>query len=233
MAGRRELVEMLAQALRRARMGANDVGVGRRMSAAADESISNSSPAETLSDWWNDGTYRAPNWAHDTDWALARTKGADGGFERPANPLPIHGGQVETPLTDYDRAMMKQNEPRLTWAPGATEDIGRMVGADGELVPPEQFLGRPLTPDHIWNDPKFQRRLDMTSDLEGVRTPEERFHIAMQREQELSQRPPHRAAAARWGVEDPVARMALIGAGVGGGGLSLREVLRDRNQWSA
>ena len=39
------------------------------------------------------------------------------------------------------------------------------------------------------------------------------------------------AARTRWGVDDPVARMALIGAGGVGGGLTLREALR--NQWSA
>ena len=61
MAATGELVELLAKALRRARMGANDVGVGRRISAAGDEVLSNPSPAETLSDWWNDGTYRAGN----------------------------------------------------------------------------------------------------------------------------------------------------------------------------
>lgn len=231
MAGRGELVEMLAKALQRAQRSANDVGIGRRISAARNEAISNPSPAETLSDWWNDGTYRAPDWAHPDDWALAKSKAPGGGFERPANPLPIHGGQIETPLTDYDRAFMAQNEPRLTWAPGATDDIGRMIGADGELAPPEQFLGRPLTPDHIWNDPQFQSRLDRTADLEGVRTPEERFHIGAEREHQLTQRGPHKAAAERWGVSDPVARMALLGAGLGGGGLSLREVLR--NQWSA
>jgi hypothetical protein len=154
MAATGELVELLAKALRRARMSANDVGATSRVRGALDPSISNPSPKETLSDWWNDGTYRAPDWAHPDDWALARTKSADGGFERPANPLPIHGGQIETPLTDYERAMMRQE-----------------MGGSTEL------------------------------------------------------------ARSRWGVDDPVARMALLGAGLGGGGLSLREVLRD--QWSA
>lgn len=223
-----ELVELLAAALRRARTGANDVGIARRVRAAADESISNPSARETLSDW-NSSTYRAPEWAHPTDWALARN--ADGGLERPANPLAAHGGEVDAPLTDYDRALMKQNDAHLTWAPGATDDIGRMIGPDGELVPPEQFLGRPLTPDHIWNDPAFQRRLDMTADLEGIKTPEERFHIAAERERQMLQQGPHKAATERWGVNDPVVRMALIGGGVGGG-LSLREALRQR-QWSA
>ena len=154
MAATGELVELLAKALRRARMGANDVGVGRRISAAGDEALSNPSPAETLSDWWNDGTYRAPDWAHPDDWALARTKSADGGFERPANPLPIHGGEIETPLTDYERAMIRQE----------------MGGSTG-------------------------------------------------------------LARSRWGVDDPIAKSLLIG-GIGlGGGLTLREALR--NQWSA
>ena len=108
MAATGELVELLAKALRRARMSANDVGATSRVRGALDPSISNPSPKETLSDWWNDGTYRAPDWAHPDDWALARTKSADGGFERPANPLPIHGGEIETPLTDYERAMMRQ-----------------------------------------------------------------------------------------------------------------------------
>lgn len=57
--------------------------------------------------------------------------------------------------------------------------FGRM--ASDEMPTPEQALGRPLTPDHIWNDPRFTHRLSITSDLEGIKTPEERFHIAGER----------------------------------------------------
>lgn len=59
--------------------------------------------------------------------------------------------------------------------------IGDMFDDSGRLLPPEQALGRPLTPDHIWNDPRFQHRLAMTSDLEGAATPAERFQIAADR----------------------------------------------------
>lgn len=80
------------------------------------------------------------------------------------------------------RALWGMQEPTLEMAPGASDDIARMFNANGELASPEQFLGRPLTPDHIWNDPKFWKRMDATADLEGKRTLEERFHIAARRE---------------------------------------------------
>jgi len=59
--------------------------------------------------------------------------------------------------------------------------LGGMFDDSGKLVPPEQFLGRPLTPDHIWNDPRFKHRLAMTSDLEGKTAPVDRFRIAGER----------------------------------------------------
>lgn len=57
-------------------------------------------------------------------------------------------------------------------------DADFLANIDGT---PEQALGRPLTPDHIWNDPRFQYRYDRTADLEGMRTPAERFDIAGER----------------------------------------------------
>jgi hypothetical protein len=53
--------------------------------------------------------------------------------------------------------------------------------ASDEMPTPEQALGRPLTPDHIWNDPRFNHRLAMTPDLEGVQAPVDRFRIAGER----------------------------------------------------
>ena len=86
---------------------------------------------------------------------------------------------------EASRAMWGMNEPTLEMAPGASDDIARMFNSNGDLASPEEFLGRPLTPDYIWNDPRFQQRLELTSDLEGIRTPEQRFHIAARREMGL------------------------------------------------
>lgn len=82
--------------------------------------------------------------------------------------------------------MWGMQEPTLELNPGVADEIGGMFKPNGEMVSPEEFLGRPLTPDHIWNDPRFQRRLEMTRDLEGKRTLEERFHIAARREMGLA-----------------------------------------------
>lgn len=61
------------------------------------------------------------------------------------------------------------------------DEIGAMFDDAGNMVSPEEYLGRPLTPDHIWNDPRFNHRLAMTSDLEGVQPPVDRFRIAGER----------------------------------------------------
>ena len=63
----------------------------------------------------------------------------------------------------------------------SSADFLSMMGRDGPMPTPEEALGRPLTPDHIWNDPRFNHRLAMTSDLEGKAAPVDRFRIAGER----------------------------------------------------
>lgn len=81
----------------------------------------------------------------------------------------------EAPVNPLDRTNLRN----MGFDEATANDLARLSGPD--IPTPEEFLGRPLTPDHIWNDPRFQHRLAMTSDLEGVRTPEERFNIAGER----------------------------------------------------
>lgn len=98
-------------------------------------------------------------------------------------------------------------------------------------------IGSPANPTgHI--PPEYQADLDALSPLERAQWYRENgmadeFAPSAYERTMMRKQNPQEAARSMWGVDDPVARMALIGAGVGGGGLSLREVLRDRNQWSA
>lgn len=72
--------------------------------------------------------------------------------------------------------------------PADANDIGKLLGA--EMPTPEEYLGRPLTPDHIFNDPRFNHRMALTHDLDRVTgsvppeqrlAPVDRFDVAGRR----------------------------------------------------
>jgi len=169
MAATGELVELLAKALRRARMGANDRGVMGRLRGAGETFVDEPSPGFARTDIYperlndvssSNPVRRDPSWARENDHLRANWNLTPEAQENFASQSPLerarffseHGAPEE--LTPYELATLRSHDPK---------EVARMM----------------------------------------------------------------------WGVDDPVARMALIGAGIGGGGLSLREVLRDRNQWSA
>lgn len=84
------------------------------------------------------------------------------------------GGEVPMDMAELGRAVSGGLDE-------SSADFLAMMGRDGPMPTPEEALGRPLTPDHIWNDPRFKHRLAMTSDLEGKTAPVDRFRIAGER----------------------------------------------------
>lgn len=145
----------------------------------------------------------------------------------------------------------------------ADADFFAMMGRDGPAPTPEEALGRPLTPDHIWNDPRFQHRLALTYPMEGVVRPATRFEAAGERiaddlaERTARQReigPSHDmesligmarnmrpgefssaldADLGDYAVGGLQQNAPLLGAALtagAGGGLTLREILRNRQR---
>jgi len=141
------------------------------------------------------------------------------------------------------------------------EALGGMFDDSGNMVSPEQFLGRPLTPDHIWNDPRFKHRLALTYPMEGVVSPATRFEAGGERiaddlaertarQREIGEshdmesligmarnmRPGEFSSAfdadlGEYAVGGLKQHAPLRGAALtvgAGGGLTLREILRDR-----
>lgn len=103
-------------------------------------------------------------------------EGAESGPSgEPLAPAALPRTEPPSPydMTDLGRAVNR----------GLTESDQDFLGmmAREDIPTPEEALGRPLTPDHIWNDPRFRHRQAMTPDLEGVQTPEERFNTAGER----------------------------------------------------
>ncbi len=146
-------------------------------------------------------------------------------------------------------------------------DVDRLSTLGREDIPtPEKFLGRPLTPDHIWNDPRFSERYALTYPLEGVYSPAQRFEIAgerigeelgerLGRERELTRMSPNHdmesiigmgrhssprefaeildadlGAYAVGGTQEKTPLLGIALAGGMGGGLTLREALRNRQR---
>jgi GNAT superfamily N-acetyltransferase len=57
-------------------------------------------------------------------------------------------------------------------------DFDNLFTDTGQLSTPQEFLNRPLTPDHIWNDPRFQHRMALTQHMDPAYSPTARFDMA-------------------------------------------------------